>query len=141
MLVKRTSLLPPKRTEYALEESIEIEESIDKMARRFLYSHLDFDFLCSSSQNLACKSSNGSEVVVLHVLDIRKDREEYSKFYMVFKTKNRDIIKIWITDIIYEDLKRHDISYNSVFLRLLSLKLSNTSGRPYFNFSVVIDPL
>ena len=63
------------------------------------------------------------------------------KMYAVLETERREIIHVWITPIINEELKKYDLSQGNVFIKPLGKRTSNTSGQEYFNFVIVLDPV
>ena len=106
---------------------------------------MDFDFLSTlSTAEARLKILKWRELeigAVFQVLDIVDITTDPSKVYAVFETESQETINVWITPIMHEELKRYDISEGAVYIKPLGTKLSNTTGREYFNFTIVIDPM
>ena len=115
------------------------------MFRRFL-SRADFDNLALTKTKIAparpeiIKWRSLKAGTVFRLIDrIAIPATEHQKIYVVLETEHREIIHVWITPIINEELKKYDLSCGNIFIKPLGKKLSNTTGKEYFNFAIVID--
>ena len=115
------------------------------MFRRFL-SRADFDNLALTKTKIAparpeiIKWRSLKAGTVFRLIDrIAIPATEHQKIYVVLETEHREIIHVWITPIINEELKKYDLSGGNIFIKPLGKKLSNTTGKEYFNFAIVID--
>ena len=61
------------------------------------------------------------------------------KNYVVLETEQQQIINMWITPIINQELSKYNLSLGNVYIKPLGKKTSNTTGNEYFNFDIVID--
>ena len=57
------------------------------------------------------------------------------------ETEGRGTINVYITSIIYKELKKYDLTQGNVFIKPLGTKVSNSTGRAYYNFSIVVDDI
>ena len=117
------------------------------MFQRFL-SRYDFDQLASST---ALATPSRPEIIKWRLLEIGAvfrviDRvtipsTDGDKMYTVLETESREIIHVWITPIINEELKKYDLSQGNVFIKPLGKRTSNTTGKDYFNFAIVVNTM
>ena len=117
------------------------------MFRRFL-SHYDFDQLALSTMPTTpprpeiIKWRSLTIGAVFRVVDrVIIPATEGNKTYVVLETERREIIHVWTTPTINEELKKYDLSQGNVFIKPLGKRTSNTTGHEYFNFVVVVDPV
>ena len=61
------------------------------------------------------------------------------KHYVVLQTEQQQIIHVWTTDIINQELSKYDLSLGNVFIKPLGKKTSNTTSYEYYDFDIVID--
>ena len=61
------------------------------------------------------------------------------KHYVVLQTEQQQIIHVWITDIINQELLKYDLTMGNVFIKPLGKKKSNTSEFEYYDFDIVVD--
>ena len=111
------------------------------MFRRFI-SRLDFDQISSTS-------TPRPEIIKWRILEIGAifrvlDRitiptADGDKMYVVLETEQREIINVWITPIINQEVMKYNLSAGNVFIKPLGKKTSIVTGKEYFNFSVVLD--
>ena len=113
-------------------------------SRRFL-NRLDFDSLSSASSEsskprLQIQKWRDLEIdAIFRVLNIVQIPTDPIAAYVVLETEKREVINVWITPIIFTELRWYDLSQGSVFIKPLGIKLSNSTGNSYFNFQVVLD--
>ena len=61
------------------------------------------------------------------------------KHYAVLQTEQQQIIHVWITDIINQELSKYNLPMGNVFIKPLGKKKSNTTGYEYYDFDIVVD--
>ena len=71
------------------------------------------------------------------MLDIVEIPAERVRDYAILETKRGEIINVWITSIMYKELRKCDMSQDCVVLVSLGTKLNNTTGI-HFNFAVAV---
>ena len=67
-----------------------------------------------------------------------KDREQLSH-YGEFADEHERLTNVWLTPIIYEELKTYELKTLNVYLKPLGKKISPKSGMEYHDFVIVID--
>ena len=108
-------------------------------------NRLDFDLLSTLSSEspksrLQIQKWRDLEIgAIFRVLNIVQIPTDPIKAYVVLETEKRELINVWITPIIFMELRWYDLSQGSVFIKPLGSKLSNSTGNNYFNFEVVCD--
>ena len=111
------------------------------MFRRFL-SRLDFDQMMTTPRPEIIKWRMLEIAAIFRVVDriiIPTAAGAPEKIYLVLETEQREIINVWITPIINQELSKYNLAVGNVFIKPLGMKTSNSSGKEYFNFSVVLD--
>jgi len=77
---------------------------------------------------------------VFHVIDrITIPTVPESKHYVVLQTEQQQIIHVWITDIINQELSKYNLPMGNVFIKPLGKKKSNTTSYEYYDFDIVVD--
>ena len=61
------------------------------------------------------------------------------KHYIVLQNEQQQIIHVWITDIINQELSKFSLVMGNVYIKPLGKKKSNTTSYEYFNFDIVMD--
>ena len=121
---------------------------------RFL-SRAEFDQMSTSSKTTATAAATAAPILdrpqivrwksleigaVFRVIDrITIPTVPESKHYVVLQTEQQQIIHVWITDIINQELSKYNLTMGNVFIKPLGKKKSNTSEFEYFNFDIVVD--
>ena len=111
------------------------------MLRRFL-SRVDFDQMMTTPQPQIIKWRLLEIGAVFRVIDriiIPTAATTPDKIYVVLETEQQEIINVWITPIIDQELSKYNLAIGNVFIKPLGMKTSNSTGKEYFNFSVVLD--
>ena len=114
------------------------------MFGRFL-SRFEFNRLAAASSKPLIQPSmiqwRSLEIgAVFRVLDsVSIPSSKGSKLYAILETQHQEVIHVWITPIISKELLKYDLSRGNVFIKPLGKKLSNSSGKEYYNFDIVID--
>ena len=111
------------------------------MLRRFL-SRVDFDQMSITPRPQIIKWRLLEIGAVFRVIDriiIPTATGAPDKIYVVLETEQQEIINVWITPIINQELLKYNLEIGNVFIKPLGMKTSNSSGKEYFNFSVVLD--
>ena len=111
------------------------------MFRRFL-SRFEFDQISSTStpRPEIIKWRTLEIGAIFRVLDrITIPTADGNKMYVVLETEQREIINVWVTSIINQEVMKYNLSAGNVFIKPLGKKTSIATGKEYFNFSVVLD--
>ena len=111
------------------------------MFPRFL-TRADFDrfFLSKSIRPDILKWRSLENGAIFRVIDrVVIPNDKGDKIYAILETEGRQIIHVWITSIINDELKKYDLSLGNIFIKPLGKITSPTSGYEYYNFAVVID--
>ena len=113
------------------------------MLRRFL-SRVDFDQISTSAS-----ATPRPKIIQWRLLEIGAifrviDRitiptANGEKIYVVLETEQQQIINVWITPIINQELLKYNLTIGNVFIKPLGKKTSNTTSYEYFDFSIVLD--
>ena len=106
------------------------------MFRRFL-SRADFDQLSAAPQPQIIKWRLLEIGAVFRVIDRITTAGE--KVYVVLETEQHEIINVWITPIINQELLKYNLTIGNVFIKPLGKKTALISGKEYFDFAVVLD--
>ena len=107
------------------------------MFRRFL-SRADFDQLSATPQPQIIKWRLLEIGAVFRVID-RITTANGEKVYVVLETEQHEIINVWITPIINQELLKYNLTIGNVFIKPLGKKTALISGKEYFDFAVVLD--
>ena len=82
-------------------------------------------------------------VVQIHSMEVTiikgKKIEKKMSYYAELETEKGEMINVWLTDIIHNELSNHDLDKGSVYIMPLGKATSKSTGRDYFNFAVVQD--
>ena len=111
------------------------------MFRRFL-SRADFDQLSSTPQPQIIKWRLLEIGAVFRVIDriiIPTAASTPDKIYVVLETEQHEIINVWITPIINQELLKYNLTIGNVFIKPMGKKTALISGKEYFDFAVVLD--
>ena len=60
-------------------------------------------------------------------------------YYGEFEDSEEQLVNVWLTDIIRQSLKSHDLSSGNVYIKPLGKAKSMTSGFDYHDFVIVVD--
>ena len=60
-------------------------------------------------------------------------------YYGEFEDSEEQLVNVWLTDIIHQSLKTHDLSSGNVYIKPLGKAKSMTSGFDYHDFVIVVD--
>lgn len=77
----------------------------------------------------------GAVFRILNIFEI--PLEDRSAIYAILEAENGEILKVWITSIIHKELQKYEHCQGAIFIKPLGTKLSNSTGREYFDFSIV----
>lgn len=116
--------------------NISNKQHFANMFRRFL-SRADFDQLSSTPQPQIIKWRLLEIGAVFRVIDRITTAGE--KVYVVLETEQHEIINVWITPIINQELLKYNLTIGNVFIKPLGKKTALISGKEYFDFAVVLD--
>ena len=108
------------------------------MAFRHVLTPSAFDAMSSLSTSPINQWTSLEVGSVFRVLDIVKlPLKDRSAIYAILQAKNGEILKVWITAIIYNELQKYEQCQGAVFIKPLGKRMSSSTGRMYFDFSVV----
>ena len=121
---------------------------------RFL-SRTEFDQMSTSSKTAATAAVTAAPILdrrqivrwksleigaVFRVIDrITIPTVPEPNHYVVLQTEQQQIIHVWITDIINQELSKYNLPMGNVFIKPLGKKKSNTTGYEYYDFDIVVD--
>ena len=78
-------------------------------------------------------------IVKVHDKSVTIDGVDQIAHYAEFEAKNEQLINVWLTSIIYEDILLNNLAPGNVFLKPLGRKKSMESGNEYHDFVIVVD--
>ena len=78
-------------------------------------------------------------IVKVHDKSVTIDGVDQIAHYAEFEAKNEQLINVWLTSIIYEDILLNNLAPGNVFLKPLGRKKSIESGNEYHDFVIVVD--
>ena len=82
-------------------------------------------------------------VVQIHSMEVTiikgKKIEKKMSYYAELETEEGEMINVWLTGIIQNELSNHDLDKGDVYIMPLGKATSKSTGRDYFNFAVVQD--
>lgn len=116
-------------------------KSTINMLRRFL-SRVDFDKIMTTPRPEIIKWRLLEIGAVFRVIDriiIPATATALEKMYVILETEQQEMINVWITPIINQELSKYNLAIGNVYIKPLGMKTSSISGKEYFNFSVVLD--
>ena len=80
-------------------------------------------------------------VVQIHSMEvtITKGKKKQTSYYAELENEEGEMINVWLTDIIHNELSNHNLNEGDVDVMSLGKVTSKSSGRDYFNFAIVQD--
>ena len=82
-------------------------------------------------------------VVKIHSMEVAiskgKKIEKKKSFYAELKTEEGEMINVWLTDIIHNELSTHNLDEGNVYIMPLGKATSKSTGHEYYNFAIVQD--
>ena len=82
-------------------------------------------------------------VVQIHSMEVTitkgKKIEKKMSYYAELETEEGEMINVWLTDIIHNELSKHNLNEGSVYIMPLGKTTSKSTGRDYFDFAIVQD--
>ena len=79
-------------------------------------------------------------VVATHSMEVSvKGNGKETATYAELRNKEGQMINVWMTEIIQNELEKHDFVEGNVYIMPLGKTTSKETGRDYFDFAVVED--
>ena len=82
-------------------------------------------------------------VVQIHSMEVTitkgKKIEKKMSYYAELETEEGEMINVWLTDIIQNELSKHDLDKGDVYIMPLGKTTSKSTGRDHFDFAIVQD--
>ena len=78
-------------------------------------------------------------IVKVHDKSVTINGVDQIAHYAEFEAKNEQLVNVWLTPIIYEDILTNNLAPGNVFLKPLGRKKSMESGNEYHDFVIVVD--
>ena len=78
-------------------------------------------------------------VVKVHDKSVTINGVDQIAHYAEFEAKSEQLVNVWLTPIIYEDILTNNLAPGNVFLKPLGMKKSIESGNEYHDFVIVVN--
>ena len=82
---------------------------------------------------------NVYRIVKVHDLPVTIKGKDQIAHYGEFEDKNEQLVNVWLTTIIYQEIIKNNLIYANVYLKPLGRKKSIESGNEYHDFVIVTD--
>ena len=79
--------------------------------------------------------------VQIHSMEVNviKGKKKQKSYYAELENEEEEMINVWITDIIQNELAKHNLNEGNVYIMPLGKTTTKNTGREYYNFAIVQD--